>query len=196
MKIFTCPDCGKEFEEGSVPSACPNCACPMDHFKSREIENLFTNPNEHVYYSDKKVRISNQIWSLGGWDEVNTKMAGVMYIPVKSISCVDIARNMYWWTILIWAVLFAIGSVILWSDPWFFYEDFYIFTSISEVNILGAILLIVGVFLGWVAFKVRNYRRLIIKAHNPFTQFSFHLSTPKEATKYLNPMLQCLQENM
>ena len=37
MKIFTCPDCGKEFQGESAPIICPNCACPSDHFKVRSL---------------------------------------------------------------------------------------------------------------------------------------------------------------
>lgn len=32
MKTYSCPDCGKTFEEGQVPAACPNCGCPSSLF--------------------------------------------------------------------------------------------------------------------------------------------------------------------
>ena len=38
MKKYTCPDCGKEFQEGFVPSTCPNCGCPSSAFQYEEME--------------------------------------------------------------------------------------------------------------------------------------------------------------
>ena len=35
MKRYCCPDCGKVFEENSVPSSCPNCGCPSSEFKEQ-----------------------------------------------------------------------------------------------------------------------------------------------------------------
>lgn len=35
MKRYCCPDCGKVFEENSVPSSCPNCGCPSSAFKEQ-----------------------------------------------------------------------------------------------------------------------------------------------------------------
>lgn len=47
MKKYVCPDCGSNFEEGSVPPTCTNCGCPSDQFKLRgtgiEIESVATN---------------------------------------------------------------------------------------------------------------------------------------------------------
>lgn len=45
MKKYTCPDCGKEFQEGFVPSECPNCGCPSDQFKISEMKTQATNTN-------------------------------------------------------------------------------------------------------------------------------------------------------
>ena len=35
MKKFTCPDCGKVFQEDSVPNECSNCGCPSSKFVSK-----------------------------------------------------------------------------------------------------------------------------------------------------------------
>jgi len=43
MKKYTCPDCGKIFEEGSVPSECPNCGCPSNQFSVSELASQATN---------------------------------------------------------------------------------------------------------------------------------------------------------
>lgn len=45
MKKYTCPDCGKEFQEGFVPSECPNCGCPSNQFKVSEMKTQATNTN-------------------------------------------------------------------------------------------------------------------------------------------------------
>ena len=45
MKKYTCPDCGNEFQEGFVPSSCPNCGCPSDQFKVSEMKTQVTNTN-------------------------------------------------------------------------------------------------------------------------------------------------------
>ncbi|MBQ4508683.1 MAG: hypothetical protein II970_07290 [Paludibacteraceae bacterium] len=188
MKNYVCPDCGKTFEEGNVPASCPNCGCPSsDFFKEKELTAVArsvdaTVTGEKVYYSDGKVHITNKIWSLGGWDEVNTNMSGVMYIPVKSISCVDITRNRYWWIPLIIGILLFLFGIYAkmqwWSDT------------------MPIIMMILGAIFGIIAFVVRAHRILVIKPHNSMTQFSFHLSNPQEAMKYLKPMLQCLKENL
>jgi len=184
MKEYSCPDCGKVFEENSVPSSCPNCGCPSSEFKERELTAVSEQAStsiivEKVYYSDEKVHISNKLWSLGGWDEINTNMSGVMYIPVKSISCVDITRNRTWWILLIIGLLLFI---------------FGIFVMI-EGEYIGVLFLVLAAIFFIIAFVVRARRKLVIKPHNSLTQFSFHLSSPQEAEKYLKPMLQCLKEN-
>lgn len=35
MKLYVCPDCGKKFQEGLVPSTCLNCGCPSSAFKEQ-----------------------------------------------------------------------------------------------------------------------------------------------------------------
>lgn len=184
MKTFVCPDCGKVFNEESTPSSCPNCGCPSSEFQEKEITAVTgqvssTTTDEIVYYSDEKVHITNKIWSLGGWDEVNTNMSGVMYIPVKSVSSVDISRNRYWWILLVLGILLFLSGIFV----------------IHTGEEIGIFVMISGGFFGIIAFVVRAYRKLVIKPHNSLTQFSFHLSNPQEAVKYLKPMLQCLKEN-
>lgn len=46
MKKYTCPDCGKIFEEGSVPSECPNCGCPSNQFSVSELASQATNTSD------------------------------------------------------------------------------------------------------------------------------------------------------
>ena len=36
MFVYTCPDCGQEFQEGFVPSECSNCGCPSTYFTQKE----------------------------------------------------------------------------------------------------------------------------------------------------------------
>ncbi len=42
MKVYTCPDCGKKFQEGFVPSECPGCGCPSNQFTVNELESQAT----------------------------------------------------------------------------------------------------------------------------------------------------------
>ena len=187
MKNYVCPDCGKNFEEGNVPAVCPNCGCPSSAFQENELTAVAglvdaAVAGEIVYYSDGKVHITNKIWSLGGWDEVNTNMSGVMYIPVKSISCVDITRNRYWWILLIIGILLFLFGIYAKNEWW-------------SADTMAVIMIMLGVIFGLIAFVIRERRKLVIKPHNSLTQFSFYLSSPQEAVKYLKPMLQCLKEN-
>ena len=43
MKVYTCPDCGKKFQEGFVPSECPGCGCPSNQFTVSELASKATN---------------------------------------------------------------------------------------------------------------------------------------------------------
>lgn len=36
MIVYTCPDCGRKFEEGFVPSECSNCGCPSSYFVQKK----------------------------------------------------------------------------------------------------------------------------------------------------------------
>lgn len=42
MKKYTCPDCGKIFPEGFVPSECPQCGCPSNVFTVSEMASQAT----------------------------------------------------------------------------------------------------------------------------------------------------------
>ena len=186
-----CPDCGNEISEGNiVPVECPICGCPFDKFETNEIiaktpiaapvGKVDTNTSEKVYYADSRVKITNKIWSFGGYDAIDTEMSGVMYIPVKSISCVDISRNRFWWIWLVLGILICLSGIA--------------FVEVHGIEI-GVPIIFVGVILGIIAFLVRARRKLVIKPHNSSAQFSFHLSNSQEAEIYLKPMLLCLKEN-
>lgn len=58
MKVYTCPDCGKKFQEGFVPSECPGCGCPSNVFTVSELASQATNTSPSLEKSlSKYIRV-------------------------------------------------------------------------------------------------------------------------------------------
>jgi hypothetical protein len=195
MKKYKCPDCGKEFSEGStMPVECPICGCPFEKFEMIEIieetsiaapvGKVDTNTSEKVYYADSRVKITNKIWSFRGDDAINSNLSGVIYIPFSSISCISVRRYRDWWIYLLLGIISLIGSIILFDE----------FADSVEL-IIPSLLSIVTLILFIIAYKRYHLRELTIKPHNPTANYSLKVRSMEEANKYLTPMLLCLKEN-
>lgn len=198
MKKYMCPDCGNEFSEGStMPVECPTCGCPFEKFEMIEIieetpiaapvGKVDTNTSEKVYYADSRVKITNKVWSFGGYDANNNNLSGVIHFPVFAISSISVRRYRDWWIYLLLGIISLIGSI-------YFLVDYYDYPMIemlasSIFNLFWACLFF------YLAYKRYHLRKLMIKPHNSNVNYSFKVKNMEEANKYLNPMLLCLKEN-
>lgn len=185
MKEFSCPDCGKIFEENSVPSSCPNCGCPSSEFKEKTVitRSVDTITEEKVYYADRHIKITNKLWSFGGYDVINDNLAGVVYFPVSAISSVSIRRYLDWWLFLLLGIIMLVASIFLFN------------TGEGALIMVGFLLLLVAILFFVVAYRRFNLRKLMIKPHNSYANYSLEVENVEEAKKYLTPMLSCLIEN-
>lgn len=186
MKRYYCPDCGKTFEENSVPSSCPNCGCPSSAYEEKEIADVIEDTDfaseEKIYYCDNTVKITNKIWCFGGYNVIDDNIKAKSFYPVSAISCVVVSRNMI-------CLLFLLLGLL------FLYLGIRSFASIDDYKYIRIISLAISVLQFFLAAKYYNQRVLHIKPHNSMASYTLTVKTPQEAQKYLTPMLKCLIEN-
>ena len=182
-----CPDCGKIFDEEPIPSSCPNCGCPSSAFTEREIADINKDTDfsseEKIYYHDNTVKITNKLWSFGGYSVVDDNIKSISFYPVSAISCVVISRNMIWWIFLLLGLLGLVFSIWLFGSMH------------GDAGPVGIVFIAISILLFYFAHKLYNQRVLHVKPHNSMAGYTLTVKTPQEAQKYLNPMLKCLIEN-
>ena len=182
-----CPDCGKIFDEEPIPSSCPNCGCPSSAFTEREIADINKDTDfsseEKIYYHDNTVKITNKLWSFGGYSVVDDNIKSISFYPVSAISCVVISRNMIWWIFLLLGILGLVFSIWLFGSMH------------GDAKPVGIVFIAISILLFYFAHKLYNQRVLHVKPHNSMACYTLTVKTPQEAQKYLNPMLKCLIEN-
>lgn len=184
MKNYVCPDCGKTFEEGNVPASCPNCGCPSSVFQEKYIgspQSIDFSSTEKVYYSDDIAKITNKIWSFGGYNIYDNSLKGVTHYPVTSISNVSISHSGLWLGLLLLGIALLIFGI--WLAAAFNDAPTLVFFLLASII----------VFL--IAYRLRRKRVLHVMPHNSLASYTLTVNSPEEALKYLNPMLQCLIEN-
>lgn len=186
-----CPDCGKIFDEEPIPSSCPNCGCPSSAYVAKEIADANEDTNfsseEKIYYRDNSVKITNKLWSFGGYNVVDDNIKSISFYPVSAISCVVVSRNMIWWILLLLGLLGLGYSVLLFTS---------MHGDVEEFNLtVGIVFIAISILLFYFAHKLYNQRVLHVKPHNSMASYTLTVKTPQEAQKYLNPMLKCLIEN-
>lgn len=189
MKMYSCPDCGKVFDENSLPSSCPNCGCPSSEFKEISVgagHVSTTMSEEKVYFADSRVRITNKLWRFGeGLNTTNNKLAVIVYYPVSAISSVSVSRPLDWLLFVIAGILLLILSFV----------PFNILGNDAARWILFVVLCLPAILFFYWANRRLNLRKLMIRPHNSLVLYSFEVQNEEEAQKYLKPMLQCLKEN-
>ena len=182
-----CPDCGKIFDEEPIPSSCPNCGCPSSAFTEREIADINKDTDfsseEKIYYHDNTVKITNKLWSFGGYSVVDDNIKSISFYPVSAISCVVISRNMIWWIFLLLGLLGLVFSIWLFGSMH------------GDAGPVGIVFIAISILLFYFAHKLYNQRVLHVKPHNSMASYTLTVETPQEALNYLNPMLKCLIEN-
>lgn len=186
MKTYICPDCGQKIDNNLHD--CPNCGCPATMLKEVVQQETATfDSNEKVYYSNSRVRITNKIWSFGGWNVNVNGESLVMHFPVTSISSVTMSRKIAWWMFLL-ALLFLVASIfcfVIGSDA--YYGGYLV--------VLGIPCIFISCLLIYFGIQMNNKRQIVIRPHNSLNSFHLKVDTPEEAQKYIQPMLQSLIEN-
>lgn len=168
---YVCPDCGQQMENNQKD--CPNCGCPAAELLAKGPQSA-----EIVYYSDNAIRITNKLWSFGGWSETDEYVSSVMYFPTDNISSVSISKN--WRGSIILIILAIILFVCVFTNP-----------PAPEMSlcIIGAVVLLIGAI--FLAMK----RYIVVKPFNSTSAYRYTVNSPKEAKKILNLMAKCLIEN-
>lgn len=177
MKQYTCPDCGKTWNE-TAPEICPACGCPSDFFevktvadatKENQKQKTNTSPKNDengqtkIYYSDSICKIGDKIWEFEGLDSQGAKT--ICIFPVHNISAVVLGQKYpKWW---IWLIIGLLSLII----------------------IVGLIFIIV-------AFVLKSQKVLKVLSTDSESGFIFdNISSVEEAQKYIIPMRQCLLEH-
>ncbi|MEE1253644.1 MAG: hypothetical protein UHJ11_01130 [Paludibacteraceae bacterium] len=168
---YVCPDCGQQMENNQKD--CPNCGCPAAELLAKGPQSA-----EIVYYSDNAIRITNKLWSFGGWSETDDYVSSVMHFPTDNISSVSISKN--WRGSIILIILAIILFVCVFANPR---------APETMFLVIAAIALLIGAI--FLAMK----RYIVVKPFNSTLAYRYTVNSPKEAKKILNLMAKCLIEN-
>lgn len=159
-----CPECGASVASVSIPNA--STPQPPKVEESKE---------EKIYYQDSNVKIGSNMWVFLQCQGGNGKLSisENKHIPVQAISSVD------------YKSFRSISIAMLMAS---------IFSVFIIVNFEEYILLIISLSVAILALVILPLGTIVIHTNNIRSGISFPMLKKKDAEKYLNPMLQCLQE--
>lgn len=148
---------------------------------------------QKIYFQNEKMLIGSKVWEFAGTSSNETTSTRKKTIPVSAISSVDFVSYPKW-LLLLPTIVGVITLIVCWC-LWGFFPPLVLFRGdfswIDWLMLIVIALIILGIVL---CSKFGDLGKIEVITNNLSSSFRYHYVHENEASKYIEPMRECLLE--